>query len=89
MDIEVSAAFKALSELVSLFFDREVCTESGQVHISRLVIKEVRPAEPMLYMVCWSTLHSASCIFARRGEGIAEVRVQDAAIAIFIVSSNE
>lgn len=89
MNIEVWASFKALSQLVSLFFDCEVGAESGQVHISCFMIEKVRPAEPMLYMISWSALHSASCIFTRWSEGIAEVRVQDSAITIFIVSPNE
>ena len=89
MYVEIAPSLQALSQLLGLFLDCEVCTEHGQIHISCLQVEKVRPAEPMLDVIRWSSLHFMCNTFIAWCEGIAEIRVENPAIAVFVVSPDE
>ena len=89
MYVEITPSLQSLSQLLGLLFDREVCSEHGQIHISCLQVEKVRSAEPMLDVIRWTSLHFMRNTFIARSECIAEIRVENPAVAVFVVSPDK
>ena len=89
MHIELRTSAQTLSDHLSIFFDCEMRSESAQEHVASFHLEEVRAAVSMLDVVGRSSLQSLRHRLSLRSECIAEVRVEDASITIFVVPANK
>jgi len=86
---EVWSVAEALAEHLSLFFSREVRTEGFEEELASFRHEEVRATVSVLSMVRWSSFDLTFCILIVWIEGVTELVVGDATIAISIIASDK
>ena len=86
MDTEIWSMAEPLAKHLGLLLSREVRSEGFNEELAGLGHEEVRPTVPVLSVICRSSFDLRSHILVIGSEGITEFRVDDAAIAIFIIA---
>lgn len=89
VNVEVRSASQALSDHFSVLLNGKVASESAQEHLTGLNCEEVGAAITVVDVVSGTALHRLGKGLVEWGEGIAEVRVKNSAITIFVVPSHK
>lgn len=89
MDAEIWSMAKTLAKHLYLLLCCEVRAESFDEELASFGHEKVRATVSVLSVICRSSLDLTSHVLVIRCESITELRVDDAAIAIFIIASSK
>ena len=89
MDIEIGSSAQSLPDHFDVLFDSEMSSEGAQIHITCLHHEKVCAAVAILDVISWSALHVEGNCLVIRCKCITEVRVEDSAITILVISPDE